>query len=159
MAKDTKKKDKLPPILKGPVSPLSIRRDYDGDQNEIKADMLKEIDLNNPPPVPPLVKKIPIDKPIDYDTGAECPCQQCQDQAVSPVLEETCGEDGATVSITVCPTSKSAGSRDVQSLVDRIRGLIKLGQVISWDICSDINSSLDEIVKKSKERKNNNTED
>ena len=159
MAKDTKKKDKLPPILKGPVSPLSIRRDYDGDQNEIKADMLKEIDLNNPPPVPPLVKKIPIDPPTDYDTGAECPCQQCQDQAVSPVLEETCGEDGATVSITVCPTSKSAGSRDVQSLVDRIRGLLKLGQVISWDICSDINSSLDEIVKKSKERKNNNTED
>ena len=48
MAKD---KLKLPEVLKGPISPLGIRRDYDGDQNEVKADMLKQIDLNNPPPV------------------------------------------------------------------------------------------------------------
>jgi hypothetical protein len=44
----------------------------------------------------------------------------------------------------------SAGS-SVEALVDRIRGLIKQGTVITWDIANDINVSLDGICKKIKE--------
>jgi hypothetical protein len=183
--KDYDEKD-IPKVLKGPISPLGIRKDY----GEAEADMLKELP-NTPPPV--------VQVPIDYDSG--CPCQECQDQAVSPVTEETCPSE-EEVSILVCPNCGTegpfqpkppegvplevrslkcakcktsikfnsivktasgkyvtAGSRDVQSLVDRIRGLIKLGQVMSWDIVNDINISLDEIVKKSKEKNSKTTED
>ena len=142
MAKDKAKKNKLPAILEGPISPLGLRRDYDS--GEIKADMIKTIDMNNPPPVPPPIVKIPIDKPVDYDSG--CPID-------GPILEETYGEDGAIVSVTVCPVSKSASSKDIDSLADRIRGLIRQGQIITWDIVQDVNTSLDQICNQTKKLK------
>ena len=143
MAKD---KVKIPEILKGPVSPLGIRRDYDGDQNEIKADMIKKLDMNDTPPVPALVKKVPVNQPVDYDT-------HCPVQLNSPLLEETCGEDGATVSITVCPTSKSAGTKDVKYLVEHIKGYLKVGTILTWDIIQDINVFLDKICDQTKKLK------
>jgi hypothetical protein len=38
----------------------------------------------------------------------------------------------------------------VEALIDRIRGLVKQGTIITWDIANDINVSLDGICKKLK---------
>jgi len=139
MGKDKAKKDKLPPILEGPVSPLGIRRDYDS--GEVRSDMIKEINLNNPPPIPAPVVKVPV----DYDA----PCSDCS----SPILEETYGEGGNVISISICPVSKSASSKDVKYLVDHIKGYLKVGNILTWDVIQDICVSLDQICDQTKKLK------
>jgi hypothetical protein len=40
-----------------------------------------------------------------------------------------------------------AGSDSIEALTDRIRGLIRQGQVITWDMVSDVGATLDRICK------------
>ena len=49
-----------------------------------------------------------------------------------------------------------AGSGSIESLVDRIRGIVKQGTIITWDLAQDVNTTLDricELTKRSKKDK------
>ena len=41
-----------------------------------------------------------------------------------------------------------AGRDDVKSLISRIKGYLKVGSILTWDIINDINISLDTLCKK-----------
>ena len=41
-----------------------------------------------------------------------------------------------------------AGSNDIKSLISHIKGFLKVGNILTWDIINDINVSLDTICKK-----------
>jgi hypothetical protein len=42
---------------------------------------------------------------------------------------------------------KLAGADSIDALADRIRGFLKVGTILTWDICNDINTTLDRICK------------